>query len=220
MNKSESIKELSIALAKFNGEVSKIAKDKSNPFFKNTYATLDSIIDEVRPVLTANGLSIMQLPSGDGEHAIIKTLLLHTSGEWIESEPLVMKPVKNDPQAIGSCITYARRYSITSFLSLNTGEDDDGNGASHKPQVKPVSTPKPQTSNYTPKAETKPTTATDEQKGLITTAQAKRLFAISGGNSELVRTILTKHGYSSSKDIKTSDYELLSKEIEQAVKAV
>jgi hypothetical protein len=140
-NKSESIKEIATALANFNGEVSKISKDAKNPFFKNNYATLDNIVEEVRPILTKYGLSILQFPGGDGENVIMKTMLLHESGEWIESDPLIMKPVKNDPQAFGSCVTYARRYSLNSFLSLNTGEDDDGNKASHGDK-KPMITPK------------------------------------------------------------------------------
>lgn len=139
MNKSETITELAKALVKFNSEVNKIAKDADNPFFKNNYATLDTIIDEIRPILSKHGLSIMQIPSGDGQNVTLKTLLLHESGEWLESDELTMKPVKNDPQAVGSCITYARRYSLAAFLSLNTGEDDDGNGATYgkdKPKSK------------------------------------------------------------------------------------
>ena len=139
MNKSETITELAKALVKFNSEVNKIAKDADNPFFKNNYATLDTIIDEIRPILSKHGLSIMQVPSGDGQNVTLKTLLLHESGEWLESDELTMKPVKNDPQAVGSCITYARRYSLAAFLSLNTGEDDDGNGATYgkdKPKSK------------------------------------------------------------------------------------
>lgn len=131
MKRSESISSLAKALATFNSKVSKVSKDANNPFFKNKYATLDNIIDEVRPILTENGLTLMQFPSGDGENVSVTTYLMHESGEWIESEPLIMKPVKNDPQAIGSCITYARRYSLAAFLSLNTGEDDDGNKATH-----------------------------------------------------------------------------------------
>ncbi|MEK4711104.1 ERF family protein [Bacillus sp. FSL R10-2780] len=137
MNKSETITELAKALVKFNSEVNKIAKDADNPFFKNNYATLDTIIDEIRPILSKHGLSIMQIPSGDGQNVTLKTLLLHESGEWLESDELTMKPVKNDPQAVGSCITYARRYSLAAFLSLNTGEDDDGNGATYGKGNKP-----------------------------------------------------------------------------------
>lgn len=153
MNKSETITELAKALVKFNSEVNKIAKDADNPFFKNNYATLDTIIDEIRPILSKHGLSIMQIPSGDGQNVTLKTLLLHESGEWLESDELTMKPVKNDPQAVGSCITYARRYSLAAFLSLNTGADDDGNGATYgkdkpKPKGNSGQSPnKPQGSN-------------------------------------------------------------------------
>ncbi|WP_242298582.1 ERF family protein [Bacillus cereus group sp. BfR-BA-01424] len=161
MNKSETITELAKALVKFNSEVNKIAKDADNPFFKNNYATLDTIIDEIRPILSKHGLSIMQIPSGDGQNVTLKTLLLHESGEWLESDELTMKPVKNDPQAVGSCITYARRYSLAAFLSLNTGEDDDGNGATYgkdkpKPKGNSGQTPgKPQGSGGNGKASEK-----------------------------------------------------------------
>ena len=137
MNRSETIAKLAKSLVLFNSEVNKIAKDADNPFFKNNYATLDTIIDEIRPILSKHGLSIMQIPSGDGQNVTLKTLLLHESGEWLESDELTMKPVKNDPQAVGSCITYARRYSLAAFLSLNTGEDDDGNSATYGKGNKP-----------------------------------------------------------------------------------
>jgi hypothetical protein len=131
INRSESIKEISVALNKFNEEISRISKDAVNPHFRNKYATLDKIIDEIRPILSKHGLSVIQFPSGDGERLSLSTMLLHTSGEYIESPPLIMKPVKNDPQGIGSCTTYARRYGICAVLNLNTGEDDDGNAASN-----------------------------------------------------------------------------------------
>lgn len=130
MNRSESIVKIATALVAFNGEVSKIEKDSVNPHFRNKYASLDNIIDEIRPILTKHGLAVIQMPSGDGETLTMSTLLVHTSGEFIESPPLTMRPSKNDPQGIGSCATYARRYSLAAFLSLNTGEDDDGNAAS------------------------------------------------------------------------------------------
>jgi hypothetical protein len=48
---------------------------------------------------------------------------------------LTMKPVKSDPQGIGSCITYARRYSLAAMVGV-APEDDDGNAASQKPEFK------------------------------------------------------------------------------------
>jgi hypothetical protein len=132
MKRSETIIEFAKALSAFNAEVGALSKDAENPFFKSTYLTLDKIIEETRPILQKHGLSIMQFPSGDGQTVSVTTMLLHTSGEFIESEPLIMKPAKNDPQGVGSCVSYARRYSYQAILSLNTGEDDDGNNASGK----------------------------------------------------------------------------------------
>lgn len=132
--KSESISKLAIALVKAQSDIKSVSKDGANPHFKSKYATLDNIIDETRPILAKHGLAILQMPGGDGENVIMRTLLMHESGEWLETEPLVMRPVKNDPQGMGSCITYARRYSYSALLSISTDEDDDGNGASHPPQ--------------------------------------------------------------------------------------
>ena len=141
MNRSESITEIAKALLAFNGEVNKIAKDANNPMFRNNYATLDQIITEIRPLLQKNGLSILQIPAGNNETLTLKTLLLHESGEYLESDEFTLAPMAQvidkttkekaiTPQSVGSAITYARRYSLLSFLSLNTGEDDDGNNAS------------------------------------------------------------------------------------------
>jgi len=146
--KSESISNLAVALVKAQSEITSVSKDGNNPHFRSKYATLDNIIDETRPILAKHGLAVLQMPGGDGENVIMKTMLMHESGEWLETEPLIMRPVKNDPQGMGSCITYARRYSLSALLSISTDEDDDGNGASRPPQAtqsaqrtQPVQTP-------------------------------------------------------------------------------
>lgn len=132
-NKSESIVKIAVALSKFNGEVKMIEKDAANPHFKSDYATLDTIIQHVRPILHKHGLSVMQFPGGDGEKLTMRTMLLHESGEWLESELLTMIPTKKDPQGIGSATTYSRRYQLASMLSLSLGDDDDANAASTTP---------------------------------------------------------------------------------------
>jgi hypothetical protein len=134
MNRSDTIGNIAAALIAFNGEVKTIAKDGKNPHFKSEYATLDNLIEVTRPILHKHGLAVMQFPCGDGEKITVKTLILHKSGEWIESDPLTIKPVKIDPQGAGSAITYARRYSYAAALSLALGDDDDGNAASHPPK--------------------------------------------------------------------------------------
>lgn len=126
MNKSESIKELATALAAFQVKCGKIIKKSENPFFKSKYADLPSILDEIHLPLSEAGLVLSQFPDDDG----LTTILMHPgSGEWISANA-TMKPIKSDPQAIGSAITYQRRYSITSILGLNVDTDDDGNAGS------------------------------------------------------------------------------------------
>jgi hypothetical protein len=126
MEKSESIKELATALCKFQSEVEKIKKDSVNPFFRSKYADLSSILDVIREPLVSNNLSFVQFPSGENG---LTTMLMHTSGEYIQ-ECYTMKPSKNDPQGLGSAITYQRRYALGAILGLNIDEDDDGNAAS------------------------------------------------------------------------------------------
>ena len=126
MKKSESIKQLAAALAVFHIKVDVIKKDAKNPFFKSTYASLSNILDAIKIPLAESDLSFSQHPMGENG---LSTILMHKSGEWIGSY-FTMKPVKNDPQGIGSCITYMRRYALAAILGLNIDEDDDGNAAS------------------------------------------------------------------------------------------
>lgn len=137
MNKSESIKEIATALTKFQGSVAKIKKSETNPFFKSKYASLSDILDVIREPLFENGLSFVQFPTGTHE---LTTMLMHISGEWI-SGSYTMKPTKDDPQGLGSNITYQRRYALGSILGLNIDVDDDGNAAS-KPPKREELTPK------------------------------------------------------------------------------
>lgn len=126
MKKSESIKNISTALAVFHIKMDVIKKDAKNPFFKSTYASLSNILDAIKIPLAESDLSFSQHPMGENG---LSTILMHKSGEWIGSH-FTMKPVKNDPQGIGSCITYMRRYALAAILGLNIDEDDDGNQAS------------------------------------------------------------------------------------------
>jgi hypothetical protein len=139
MNKSESIKNFASALSKFQGEVKNPPKSASNPFFKSKYTPLDALIDAAKPLLLSNDLSYIQSCSGDGSIVTVTTLVMHNSGEWVESEPLTLKADKATAQGAGSAITYARRYALAAVLGLASDEDDDGNDASgnKKPEQKP-----------------------------------------------------------------------------------
>jgi hypothetical protein len=152
MNKSESIKELATALSKAQGELENASKTSANPFFKSKYADLAEVINTAKPVLAANGLSIIQMPGGDAALGIVsvETMLCHSSGEWISNLAIAPlnekisngKPVPPDAQSVGSAISYLRRYSYTAFLGM-AQEDDDGNAASQPgAQKKPAPEPR------------------------------------------------------------------------------
>lgn len=141
MNKSESIKELAAALAKAQGKIKGAVKDTKNPFFNSMYADLSSVMDACREPLSENGLSVVQVPAQtpDLSTVSLETMLMHSSGEWI-SGVITMRPgytdksgefiPEQDPQAIGSCLTYARRYGLMSMVGIAPQEDDDGQLAS------------------------------------------------------------------------------------------
>ena len=206
MRRSENISKLAVSLVKFNSEVSKISKDAKNPFFKSNYVTLDKLIEATRPMLQDNGLVVMQSPLSKEDGSIgIQTLLIHESGEFIESEPIFMKPAKaNDPQQAGSIISYMRRYSYQAILNLNTGEDDDCNKATSDEDKQAKMNAKNYSNNYnysTPK--------------LITEAQRKRLNVIATGvDTNVVRNIIAGYGFNNSQEITMDKYNEICEDIQ------
>jgi hypothetical protein len=131
MNNSAEIKDLTLALAKFHSIVGKIKKDAKNPFFKSSYASLSHILDEIAEPLQISGLVISQFPDGDS----LTTMLIHAeTGQYLSASYTMPVAKQNDPQALGSSISYARRYSITSILNLSI-TDDDAEGAMNRKGV-------------------------------------------------------------------------------------
>ncbi|WP_141433710.1 ERF family protein [Bacillus sp. 03113] len=130
MQRSESIKNIAVALCKFQGECPAPKKTSTNPHFKSKYAPLEEIINVAKPHLAANQLSFFQSTTTENENIVITTLIIHSSGEFIESDPLKLPMGKNTAQGAGSSITYARRYSLCAALGIAAEEDDDANGAS------------------------------------------------------------------------------------------
>ena len=146
---SAEIGELAKALAAAQGEMTAASKDATNPHFKSRYATLASVWDAIRGPLSRNGLSVSQvLETPDaGPGVIVRTILLHTSGQWIASRYVMPIPDKLTPQAVGSAITYARRYALSAIVGIAPDDDDDGNAASMTParqEAPPKPAPKPE----------------------------------------------------------------------------
>lgn len=147
---SDNINEISAALAKVQGEIKAAQKDGSNPHFKSKFASLNSHWDVCREVLSKNGLIVTQLPNvtDDGKHMLV-TMLCHSSGQWFKS-CMLLKPVKDDPQGMGSCLTYARRYMLSAIVGTTADdEDDDGEVASGRTngKQKPTTSDLPKSTN-------------------------------------------------------------------------
>ena len=128
MNKSESIDELAAALAKAQGSINDAVKSASNPYFKSKYADLAAVRAAVREPLTSNGLAISQIAASNDQAAIVETVLMHSSGQWV-SGVLAIPVTKRDAQGYGSAISYARRYGLMAILGMASDDDDDANSA-------------------------------------------------------------------------------------------
>jgi hypothetical protein len=134
MQTSDKINEIAAALAKAQAEITNPAKDAQNPHYKSFYADLAAGIGAIRGPLTKHGIAVTQLPRLDGDVLMLDTRLIHSSGQWLQSEfPACRFPAK--PQEVGSALTYARRYSLFAMVGI-AGEDDDGEAA-NKHEIKP-----------------------------------------------------------------------------------
>jgi len=135
------MKELLTALSKVKKEVGTLSKTETNPFFKSKYFDINSLIQQVEPLLEENGLLLLQ-PIENGK---VKSIIYHVDTcDNVCSE--IELPQLNDPQKLGSAITYYRRYTLQSLLGLQA-EDDDGNKASQptKPQELKIDIPRLET---------------------------------------------------------------------------
>jgi len=134
---------LAAALAKAQAEIRPAHMDRTNPHLRTKYASLASVQQAARPIFE-HGLSYVQLPDYDGQLVRLTTRLMHESGEFIEfttSAPLA--PGKQQIQALGSTISYLRRYALSSLLGIAAGDDDDGESYTkpHEVTRRPRSTP-------------------------------------------------------------------------------
>ena len=142
MDKSEQINELATSLAKAQAEIKSAAKDSENPHFRSKYADLQSVWEACRGPLTKHGLSVVQMPHSCADetgkmHLFVRTLLLHSSGQWIE-ESCEIPVTKPDAQGVGACVTYGRRQGLAAIAGVAPGDDDDGETAVGRGATKPL----------------------------------------------------------------------------------
>ena len=187
------ISKLAVAVVAMQGELKPVAKNSENPFFKSKYADLAACHHAAGPILARHGLAVVQIPSVTQDGVIIKTILLHESGQKIEAE-CKMKPKSLSPQDIGSAITYNRRYSYMAIIGLSAedDEDDDGNASSGKKKTgdrKPSPAPEPCPS------------APADGKKMASEKQVKMIFALCKKSGVIIDDIKKSYNFSSSKEL-------------------
>jgi hypothetical protein len=138
MKTSESIAKIAPALLVAQKKLKNVKQTAENPFYNSTYAPLNEILAEVRPIYNEAGITIMH----DIENSCISVILLHESGEWIKQEGFFLPLDKQTPQGAGSALTYGRRYTLSAMLGIASDEDDDGNKSEKQ------KTPQPKKDDY------------------------------------------------------------------------
>jgi hypothetical protein len=157
-----------------------ISKNAENPHFRKKYADLAGILDVVEPALAEQGLLLLQPVEGGHVHTIIVDT---ETGDTVVSAMAIPDSI-TDPQKLGSCITYFRRYTLTSLLGLKV-EDDDGNGAS-KPTPPPAAPASPASKPaITPSSKAWAPAVQAVASGKYTKEQVLAKYAITGANDSL-----------------------------------
>ena len=129
------MKNIASALVKAQKAFGPALKTATNPHFRSRYADLSACIEAVIDALNDHGIALVQQNHPDPNGVIVETVFIHESGEMLNCGQLFVPASKNDPQGYGSALTYARRYSLMSACGI-APEDDDGNAASRKVDLK------------------------------------------------------------------------------------
>lgn len=130
---AEEKKDLYMDLIKFRKALKQPKKDTQNTFFNSKYVTLEGVQRAIDEAIQETGLSYFQQIRNTDNGVSVNTIIVHESGQALQSGWLALNPVKQDPQGYGSAITYARRYQLSAMFGISSDLDDDGN-ASSQPQ--------------------------------------------------------------------------------------
>lgn len=218
VTRSTSIAQLALALSKAQSMMTAAARNAQNPHFGSDFADLSAVWAAIRLPLAENRLAVMQLPSTTDEgRVVVHTILAHESGEFVACD-FTVRPVKTDPQGIGSALTYARRYALSAVVGVAPA-DDDGNAASEpgpKAATRRRAAPAPPSEPPHPAtaADVPESARADSRQGdtrMISEAQCKRMFAIAkaaGRDYADVKAYLkATYGISADHELRRKDYE-------------
>lgn len=189
--------ELAKAMAIVQGKLKPAVKSSENPFLKSKYADLAAVMDSCRALLSENEIAVFQPTTykedDNGCGVVVNTILIHSSGQYIQGE-LYMPVAKRDPQAMGSAITYARRYGLAAMVGI-VADDDDGEAATER----------------------------NEKKQTITQAQRQLLFeraklAYGEAMEAKFKSKLAEYGYIQTSQVTVTDYDKISIELDEIIK--
>lgn len=176
MKSSQAINEIAAALSKLQADHKGAELEAVNPFFKSKYSTLKDVWDSIRDSVGKNGLAILQDVTTKESSVSITTMITHSSGQFIEFGPLEVPFAKKDAQAVGSAISYGKRYALCAAVGVVSGvEDDDGNGAMPRKEL-----------DFMPTKETKYT-----EPKYINKEQLQALTDVIGNDEEYSETLRT-----------------------------
>lgn len=198
MQKSESIAEISKALSEFHKEVKQPHRSAENPFFNSKYVPLEHVVDAITECAPKHGLSFVQWPVNDENGRVgVATMLMHTSGEYIEFDPVFMNAEKSTPQGAGSLITYLKRYSLSAVFGITSDIDDDANTFEKPP------------SNQSQR----------QQKKQLTEKQVQRLYAIANSagfsTADVKKVLMKDYNKTSAADLTRQEYDELISRMEK-----
>ena len=125
--------EIAAALAKAQGAMTAAKFDQVNPHFKSKFASLASVIEAVRKPLTDNGIAFVQRSEVEPNGVKVETVFYHSSGQSISAGSIFVPVDRANAHAVGSALTYAKRYGLSLACGISADQDDDGNQAVAKP---------------------------------------------------------------------------------------
>lgn len=204
MQKSESIAEISKALAKFHEEVKQPHRSAENPFFNSKYVPLEHVVEAITECASKLGLSFVQWPVNDENGRVgVATMLMHSSGEYIEFDPVFMNAEKSTPQGAGSLITYLKRYSLSAVFGITSDIDDDANTFENPQNNQP-----PQQNNKA-----------SGQKKQLSEKQVKRLYAIASSagfsTADVKKVLMKDYNKTNAADLTRQEYDELIERMEK-----
>lgn len=173
------------------------------------YRSLEDIFNAAKPLLSDAKLILTVsdeiVSIGDASYVKAKAILIDIEGTGTISTTAYAqiatdKKGMDVAQMTGSASSYARKYALNGLFAIDDSEDIDSMDHSEK-------------TTKTAKTEPKEDAKDEAKTGVISEAQAKRMYAISGGDAELCKKIIAKYGYKSSKEVKWEDYEAICDEV-------